>query len=439
VAAAGCAPVDAPDQNAQALSGLTSSPSVAAITTSTQGLIKGMRGDIGRIAQGFGILGREGYNLDPGNPQTEQGYYTNLTDLALWAGPYATIKLADLVMQPLDAVSGLTPAQREGVRGFAKTVKAIELLNVIRCTDVGGASLDATANATDPPPPIVTEPEVYAQIFKLLDEAATHLQAAGGTFVFGLGAGFAGFDTPPTFLKFNRAIRARADIDQKNFAAALTDLAGSFLDTGSPLTLGVYHTYSTVSGDAINGLFEGTPRLYFTHPSIANNAQLKPDGTQDNRFLAKVVAIPAFTRFNIAVQWTWKIYTSNSSPIPLVRNEELILLRAEANLGLGNTAAAIADINFIRAQSGGLAPISNPYVAAAGQPPTLLDELLYEKRYSLMWEAGATWLDARHYGKLAALPHDLPGHVVYPYLRLPDLECNARTPKPAGCTQPVGL
>ena len=73
-------------------------------------------------------------------------------------------------------------------------------------------------------------------------------------------------------------------------------------------------------------------------------------------------------------------------------------------------------------------------------PTRRLDELLYNKTYSMMWEEGSSsWLDARRYGKLAQLPHDLPGHVVFPYLRIADLECDARDPKPAGCTSPPGV
>ncbi len=434
-----CEPVDAPDQNAQALSDLTGNPSVSAVTTATQGLIRGLRGTL--TTQLYSRLGREGYNLDPGNPQNFPAYYTTLGDLAPWAGPYATIKLANLVMTPLDRVTGLTAPQRESIRGFAKTIKAIQLLIVIRATDVGGALLDAAENPTDPPEPIASKAEVYTEIFKLLDEAQTHLRAGGSTFPFLLGPGFVGFDTPTTFLTFNRAIRTRANIDLKNWSAALVDLAASFLDTSAPLSKGVYHTYSLVSGDVTNNLYEGVPRLYFVHPRILANAQKKADGTPDNRVGRKVVSIPPFGRFGLTnVSATWTNYPSQTASIPFIRNEELILLRAEANLGLGNQPAALVDINFIRVNSGGLRPLTLPYSPAPGAPPTLLDELLYNKTYSLMWEEGSSsWLDARRYGKLAQLPHDLPGHVVFPHLRIADLECDARNPKPAGCTSPAGL
>jgi hypothetical protein len=437
--AAACTPIDAPDQNAPALSDLTGTPSVSAITTAAQGLIRGMRDN--NPTQLYSVLGREGYNLDPSNPQTEPAFYTTLGDLAQWAGPYRNIKLANLVLEPLDRVVGLTDAEKEGIRGFAKTVKAVELLKVIRGTDVYGALLDAAENATDPPEEIASKDAVYTEIFKLLDEAKVHLQGAGETFRLNLGPGFVGLDTPPTFLQFNRAVRARASIDLQRFAEALVDLNESFLDTSKPLSFGMYFTYSLASGDVTNNFFEGVPRVFFVHPRILAGAQEKANGDVDDRVTRKLREMPEpLSRYGFVVSHVWNHFPTPAAPNPFLKNEELILLRAEANLGLGNLPAAVQDINFVRVNSGGLEPITLPYTPGPGDPPTLLDELLYNKTYSMMWEAGSwSWLDARHYDKLEELPHDLEGHVVFPHLRIADLECDARDPKPAGCTSPPGV
>src|SRR5207245_629948 len=107
-------------------------------------------------------------------------------------------------------------------------------------------------------------------------------------------------------------------------------------------------------------------------------------------------------------------------------NEELVLLRAEANLGLGNRATALADINFIRTNSGGLAPIAD-----SGNPG-LLNELLYNKRYSLWFEWGHVWLDMRHYGKIAQIPRYLPNFLLFDVLPFPLRECEGRDPQPKG-------
>ena len=444
-------PFDAPNQNYGPLEDLRSNPSRAAVLTATLGLLAATRASptgfnsLGFNAVTLGSLGREGYNLDVSNPQAIANIYTVLSpNLAagVWANCYQVFRQANVVMAALDRVTGMSDAEKEGVRGFAQTIKALNLLYVIRATDASGAALDVPDDPTSPPPPIVDKGQVYTRITQLLDSAATHLANAGTTFAFRLPAGFAafGFDTPASFLTVNRAIRAKLDVQIGDFATALTDLAGSFLDTSAPLSLGVYHTFSTNSGDVLNPLYDPTARQFYAHPSYATDAQLQVDGvTRDDRFVTKIRALAPFTRYGFAVSWTFQRYNSPSDPSPIIRNEELILLRAEANIGLGNTSAAIADINVVRTRSGLLPPISDPYVAVGNEPPTLLDELLYEKRYSLMWENGDRWVDLRHYDKLATLPKDRPGDLIFPFLTLPANECVPRSPQPPGCQTPAGF
>src|SRR6185437_4008861 len=126
-----------------------------------------------------------------------------------------------------------------------------------------------------------------------------------------------------------------------------------------------------------------------------------------------------------------------SSPVPMLRNEELLLLKAEAELGLGMTAQATADIDFIRAASGNLPPWTGN--AALRQPASLLDDLLYEKRYSLLWESGNNWISMRQYGKLNEIPEQYRLEHIFPVLPFPLNECLSRSPQPSGCSTVVGF
>ena len=99
----------------------------------------------------------------------------------------------------------------------------------------------------------------------------------------------------------------------------------------------------------------------------------------------------------------FSIWPTTSSAIPIIRNEELILLRAEARLATGDKAGAIADLNQVRVNSGGL-PAST--LTAASTDDAILNGILYEKRYSTMME-GNRWVDMRRYNKLSALPLDI--------------------------------
>ena len=68
-----------------------------------------------------------------------------------------------------------------------------------------------------------------------------------------------------------------------------------------------------------------------------------------------------------------------------------ILLRAEANIGLNNWAAAESDINLVRSKAG--------LTAVTLTAAEALNQLLHEKRYSLFLK-GHRWIDLRRYNKL---------------------------------------
>jgi hypothetical protein len=109
------------------------------------------------------------------------------------------------------------------------------------------------------------------------------------------------------------------------------------------------------------------------------------------------------------------------SDIPWIKNEELILLRAEIRWFTGDLAGATADLNLIRQHAGGLGAIAQP-----GSTDAFVDQLLYNRRYSLMWEQGTSWIDARRYDRLGDIPLDRTGDVVHPNMLVPAGECDAR-------------
>jgi hypothetical protein len=172
----------------------------------------------------------------------------------------------------------------------------------------------------------------------------------------------------------------------------------------------------------------------FGHPTLETQAQLQPAGAPDQRFLNKLVKRPprsgGTTNTTPNQQFSsdlgWIRYPNPNSPIPLIRNEELILLRAEANINLGNLVDAVTDLNVVRQTSGGLAP----YAGAVDQP-SLINELLYNKRYSLMYEGGHSWIDFRRYGlttNLQAIDRvGPPPDVIFPTLPIPSAETQPRS------------
>lgn len=426
----GCGSLDVPDLNNPSIETIRDNPTRATVITAATGLLMGHRVGVattnGYIAE-LGVIGREAYVFDGSEPRTITELLGPRLDPGgpafggnFWSSPYANIRNANTLMGALEKVAGVSDEEKHAIRGFAKTIQALDFLVVINTRDTNGAPIDVGRPVGGDLAPIESKEAVFAHIAKLLDEARTDLEAGGATFPFPLSTGFAGFDTPATFLRFNRAVKARVDVYRGDYEEALTNLASSFLNPSAPLELGVYHTFDTGSGELTNNLRSNN---ISAHPSIEQDADRKADGSLDDRVTrktekrdkpvsggdGKLIADRRFT-----------LYPAENSPVPIIRNEELILLRAEANLGLERYGSAIDDLNFIRTTSGGLEPRLDL------DESNLLDELLKQKRYSLMFEGGHRWIDLRRYGKLDTLPREYGDFPVHERFPIPQTEMDAR-------------
>jgi hypothetical protein len=443
------------DLNAPGVDQTQNSPTRVGVLNLATGLQIGSRFGVGQqngYVATLGVLGEEIYNFDPADPR----FITELVFGPLDGGSpafggnlfqvYANIRTANIMLHAMGNLSdtpplGMSPAEKEATLGYAQTMMAYDVLRALNTRWDNGTPIDVDIDPTGPPAPIVDTSVVFQHIINLLDSAATHLTNVGDApFPFQMSAGFAGFDRTLTFLKFNRALKARVSVYRNQWNDALTALSASFLDTGAPLALGVYQTFTTAPGDSTNNLFDPNARALVMHPSMETDAQLQVGGTlPDKRLLDKTTVLsPAHTSTGLSSDRALNVYKGPSDPVPIIRNEELILLRAEANIGLGNLGAAVPDINFIRHNSGNL-----PDYAGAVTQPALLAELLYNKQYSLFFEGGHRWIDRRHYGLLGTLTRETtPTGNRHFFLRMPfpTNECLARSPAPAqGCSKEPGF
>lgn len=468
LATLGCKDLNVPNYTSADIGLLENNPDASVINLMSTGLLRGIRSG----HEALETYGRDAYNLDPTEvrsvtvpligPIASGGYWS-----------YGEIRNCYAILGALDKVGTLmTAQQKEGVRGFVKTIMAYHFHAILRVRYQHGAFIDVNRDKFGPLAPHANGKAVLDHIIALLDTADTHLAAAAvapNTFSFALTRGFqvaeggVAFNTPSTFRAFNRALKARVEVyaasptwDAPNAAAhwtaalaAITAASAQFQVPATPaspgaspvvalatLNNGPKHTYGPSTADGLNTLYDNTGRQRYAHPSLRADAQLN-GATQDNRVVRKTIDMGTCKGIlGLCSNWRWNI-PSNTTPIPIIRTEELILLRAEANLGLGNTSAAIGDINLIRVNSGQLTQISDPYVATGTQPALLLDEVLYEKRYSLVYEFGHRWVDLARYGKLLTLPRDAPTHRIWPALPFDETECNFRRAENlSGC--PIG-
>jgi hypothetical protein len=392
-------------------------PNRSQVAASAIGLLIATRSDVADWALDGALLGREAYRFDGSDPRFTGEMMQGPLDPGSrafggdhWAEPYAAIRTANNLLAVIGTASALSAEEQNAVRGYAHTLQAYNFTIILGSHTQDQIPIDVGTDVTAPPAAFATNAEAWNRVISLLDGAVPELQGGGATFPFTLPTGFTGFNTPATFIQFNRALRARVAVYRGDYTGALTYLAESFLNVAEPLSLGVYMDFSAGAGDLPNPLaLDPLVGENFGNPLLRTQAQLQADGLSlDRRFLTKLITRPlrsAGTPQVLNSDLGWVLYPSPNSPIPLIKNEELILLRAEANLGLTNPGAAVPDIDLVRTLSGGLPAYSGPVDQAS-----VLAELLYNKRYSLMYEGAHSWIDYRRYGLTATLTGlDRPG------------------------------
>ena len=430
-----CKDTAQPDVNNPSLEGVQDNPSRVTVTQMVRGVLEGYRQNSG-FPLAFSIIGRDAYNLQSAEPRnTGELLGTSSLDpggfgAGFWGVHYRTVRTANVLLQSLPSSTALTEAEKSTASGIVNTVAAIELFTVWASHDTAGMVVDVSGPPETPAPILCRDPAINA-IASLLDEAQAEINAgvASGFPFTALPGGFTNFNNKTAFLTFNRAWKAKVDVYRRQYQSALTALSQSFVDTGGGtlsaaqaralLDRGPAHVFSASPGDALSTLFASLTGTVRAHPSVRSGAETGPNGI-DARYAAKVTGATSISDQGVSSDIGFIVFPTNTSSVPMIRNEELILLRAQANHGLGNLAAASRDVNFVRTRSGNLAAKTHASL------DELLSDLLYNKRYSLLYETGSRWVDMRFYNRLDQLPKDLPTHKVHANYPVPSNEWLAR-------------
>jgi starch-binding outer membrane protein, SusD/RagB family len=409
-----------PNPNAPTQASLEEGASLDDLQLLVSGLESVLRFDMEYYYWTTAMVGREYYDLrgtDPrytgellgaeGAPLDNNGFLTTRA----WGQAYKAIRNSILLVNATaKSRAGLTDAQKTAITGFAKTIEAYNLLLVLNRHKSVRLDVSDINNLS----PVVQYDAGLAGVEALLNEAHAALNAASAEpFPLSLSSGFAGFETNGDLAKFNKAILARVQMykgDKTQWRAAL---GASFLDANGDLGKGVYHIFGLAGNDERNPLFVVPDQdIYTVHPSFLADAE-----AGDTRVANKVrdfdpaeVTIPVqlddlFGEKQVA------IYDDPTTSMAIIRNEELVLMWAEANIGTDN-AATIAAINKVRNAAG----LAN--YAGANTDAALLDEVLKQRRYALFGE-GHYWLDMRRTGRLGQIPKDRPGDIVHEFFPVP--------------------
>jgi hypothetical protein len=378
------------------------------------GTESGMRNNLSVYLDDIGTIGREGYRFSGSEPR----YVTDLlgdNESTLggsnfyitnpWTSRYRVIKNCNLLIEAANNSTLIPDVEKRGYVGFATTIKAYQLLLNVNLTYANGIRV----NVSDPENlgPIVGYEEGLSTIASLLDSAKLVLSTASVSFPL---AGFNGFNDAAGLIQVNRAIAARVAAYRKRWPDVLTALNESFFGLSKDFYVGVYNVFGTGSGDQLNPMFiprNQTGEVRVANPSYASNITAGDDRINKAPLRTSIASLSGLS----SDRDVW-VYTSNTAQIPIIRNEELILLYAEANIQTNVPIEAVKAINIIRAGHN-----VGPYAGAITQD-ALINQMLYQRWFSLFYE-GHRWIDVRRYDQLNTLPLDRPSDNIWVEFPLP--------------------
>lgn len=391
------------------------------------------------------ILARDVYRIDQSEPRYVGETLGGQADPGSFAGGrgfaefYTAARAANNVLLLLKTASpkDFNAQQLASIRGFFRTMKALDYYRVIELRDSVGAPLQ-TDNDLEITP-IYCKQHVLTYIASLLDSANADFVTAGATTVlpFNLPGGFRGFGRDygvvENLIRFNRGLKGKVDfyraIDRTapqpalltTAIAELTQALGGAAPgavSGAALAKGIYYRFDPVVDKIANlrsdSKIAANPKLADSIPTTdARRAKLVSRSTLSGQGLSS-----AFT-FSFAVPSS----ANQNLPIPLLKDEELVLLRAQAYIEANQFANALLDINAVH-QTYNATPVAPFTTVAAGR-----SAVLFEKRLSLLFEGPQRLVDLRAYGYLnnthfaKELSTD-PFNAAFP---IPRAELNARS------------
>lgn len=349
---------------------------------------------------------------DDANAETNPSFFGSAST---YTTPYRTILQGNVLIESANNTDAITDQQRNGYLGFAKTLQAYSYLIPLHRQYDQGIRFDV--DDIDNLGPFLSYDEALSAIKGLLDDGLSDLNAAGSSFAFSLTSGFDEFDTPSTMANLNRAIAARVAIYQEDWsgAVAAAQAAAPFFEIAEGadvMNKGGYFVYGDPP-DIFNPFYyvpnTTSTQLPMVHPSFVDDAE-----SGDMRVENKVfVRDNALTLQGLSSQYQDGRFESTGSSFPFFRNEELVLIYAEAQAQQGNILESLNAVNAVR-NTWGLGDF------VTNSQSVLIDQILHERRYSLWFEGGHRWVDMRRYGRLDELPLD--GGKIYSKIKTPQSE-----------------
>lgn len=307
---------------------------------------------------------------------------TNPDVVDLWSKHYAVVRTANDILGNVDDVT-LAPGTRSGMTALARTAKALAFGTLIESFE----RIVITPQQDEPP--FVDRAAALGEALALLAQARADLdaQAVSAEFTALLAPGF---NLPATI----RALQARYALAAGQYAQALA--------FANEVPAAATSVYSYTATDP-NPLRQQIQALGYFGALSSFRTQAEAGDTRVARFTTAT----ATTAFGGATLVGINVFRDVADPIPVFTQEELTLIRAEAQARLNQLPEARTLVNAVRTANG----LPARDAATLGTQQAILDEIYRQRRYSLFL-TGLRWSDQRRFGRLseakvAYLPYPL--------------------------------
>jgi hypothetical protein len=302
--------------------------------------------------------------------------------LAVWARLYRVVGMATDLAESAPEVP-LAAGTRSGILALANLYKAMALGFVAQSFEQAPINIQEDGKS-----PFVPRSEVLAEAIRLLDDALQLINTTPPSDEFKSDILGSGFDLLNTI----QAYRARYNL-----------LAGRYQEAISAADAVDLSATSVFSYDDLNRnpIYQSVQVSKFYAPRDNFGTPLTEPG--DGRL--SFYLIPSDAKSDpggFDIDGLAGFFTTASDPIPAYLPGEMLLIKAEANLALGNTDAAVVAINAVRTKT----PVEDPFGIGASlseySGPTTteaLTEEIFRQRSAELFMTGMRWEDSRRLGQ----------------------------------------
>ena len=414
------------------------------LQTLATGVIAQNRTEAGLYVLYTNIMARDAIVLNS-EPRFTSEFYQAQPDpydfigAASWAGSYQALRAIHSLFQS-PAYTGLVDTvKKNAVAGAMRNIMLIAYLRIIETHDQNGMVIQS-----DNPTvlgPLKTKASSLAYLSALADTAITNLRNGGTDVPFTLPSGYSlhgDYGTIANQLRLAHALKGRIELSRAlsdpanpvpaNAATAIVELDSALADapgtvTQEYLNKGPWHEFNPLAP-------ESTPNPLVSSAFFVTNNFVNSINPLDAR-KANIVATSSTSANGYSASNLWaptdaSVAGNKRLPIPIMRNANAYLLRAQAKVLTNDLPGAAADVSVVRQVEGHL-----PAYVTFANATAAIDAILYEYRYSFVYEGPQHLVALRQYGRFnlayiqqSGMPS--PSTVVVQQLPIPGAEASAR-------------